>query len=240
MENSRLIEQYLLRYLAGTIFAFFILLYLGTHNMNAISETYFDKNETLSKYTNIVLFSDSQKTESDKNKADAEKSTDKNSTVKQDIESKSISAQGLVFLLVTSFLYMHISSMPLLFLHATRSCWSSSGKSMYEYHKTLSSIRSRVSNIDFVESYKRQRENGGAYGVMLFEILFAVYLMCAIHVNMLVPALSIWFLFGFSAWYLAHRLEMQLILEEECHTCSTTNWLLRSLQGLCSTLKKRT
>jgi len=198
MNEHKTIEHYLLRYLSGSIFGVLILIYLAVNYDQQISKSFFDSNQTVVvKNTKEFLF-------------DNEKSYE-NSKIEKEISK--VSLASIIMLFVVALLYMYASSMPLLFLHTFRWVfYKDNGKyfQLTKYYKDLSKQRAidRKSNHEFIDSYRKLRENGNAFGILLSEILFASFL---INTNFSIYWIAFWFSIGLISWFVATYLEFRLV-----------------------------
>lgn len=198
MNEHKTIEHYLLRYLSGSIFGVLILIYLAVNYDQQISKSFFDSNQTVVvKNTKEFLF-------------DNEKSYE-NSKIEKEISKTSLTSIIMIFIL--ALLYMYASSMLLLLLHTFRWVfYKDNGKyfQLTKYYKDLSKQRASdlTSNHEFIDSYRKLRENGNAFGILLSEIFFASFL---IHTNFSIYWLSLWFSFGMLSWFVATYLEFRLV-----------------------------
>ena len=104
-------------------------------------------------------------------------------------------------------------SIPIYFLHITRSCGVFSG--IFEFLKASTKKRDRVENNkdwdfspEYVISYKHMREHGNAFGIILMELLLAWLLVLS---NFSIFFFISWLFLGFSGWFLGIYLEFKMI-----------------------------
>lgn len=275
--KNRFWEFYLVRYLSGTIFGVIILFFLfinfDTKITNAflsdelINEGYSARtlvNEILFN-TTIVLRPDNEEAKiklNSKSELEIENGTYQQSNEKTSRSSLLVFNKteftflSAIVITVAGFLYMYISSMIILVLHALRyitfelfkklnfipfTWFKKSINTTFSFYTDLSIIRSgeniQESNIimspyqtvvkseipndqnketnsraEFIESYRHLREHGNAFGIIVAEILFAMWLRvwCFSYWS-----IFIWAFVGFVAWIIGTSLELKFSMKRK-------------------------
>lgn len=114
------------------------------------------------------------------------------------IRKNEVNVLSMIILSVVGFLYMYISSALVLFFHTFRFVLlylikGGRKSSLYEFYLILSRTRARGKEEvriqgtnkgeggywinEYVESYRHLREHGNAFGILLSELLFAIFLI---------------------------------------------------------------
>jgi len=206
--SNRWWESYLVRYLAGNIFAVFVVFYLFVNHGNKIAEQ-FCSTDFSHQYS---ICKNDESNNSNFTKEVFSLVFKKVETTKTTTE---ITFVSLLVMVVFGFLYMYISSIPIYFTHIFRF-----GGSTFKEYKKSASMRDKIKkkkkhysydiSPTYIESYKHAREHGNAFGIILMEMLFALYLICT---DFSIYGLVLWLSFGFSGWFLGIWLEKKMIDE---------------------------
>ncbi|WP_143014482.1 MULTISPECIES: hypothetical protein [unclassified Paenibacillus] len=140
-----------------------------------------------------------------------------------------------IIIAVFGFLYMYLSSMLILILHAARLVIYPRMKEMkvlsplFYFYVDLSFLRSQreqtngkkdsVADSDsagnrhlneYIESYRHLREHGNAFAIISCEIIFALWLILW---SFSVLAIVIWVSAGSIAWFIGSYLEIRMVKE---------------------------
>jgi len=228
--KNRWWESYLVRYLVGNIFAVVLLFYLFINYDKDIGKQFckygnttnfcmkIDNNTTFSKEVFDFIFQSSKDIKGSNliliEKTIVAKSDLNNTYRNYKITTTDISFVSLIIMGLLGFMYMYIASIPIYFIHIIRGGLGNT----FEFYKKSSNIRDRIKNKKniflgeltptYIESYKHMREHGNAHGIVLMELLFALFL---IQCNFSIFALVFWLLFGFFGWFLGIYLEKKMI-----------------------------
>jgi len=233
LNENRWWEAYLVRYLAGNIFAVLVLFYLVINYGDKIGQkfcnstisnnySFCDKNSTkFSREIFAFIFQTSKEINSSNvvllENTIGNKNYDSSDTskVKQHtITITELNFINLIFIGLLGFLYMYISSIPIYFTHIKRGGIDN----IYKFYQKLASKRDEIKKTkhyyceeitpSYIESYKHMREHGNAFGIILMEMIFACWL---IVFNFCILSIVVWLLFGFYGWFLAQYLEARMI-----------------------------
>ena len=214
--NNRWWENYLVRYLAGNIFAIFVIFYLFLNYGDKIGDRFCHTN--LSQQYTICK---NQKTDNNPNFSKEvfsflfQSTTTTNTLCAKNILDKTtteISFINFIIISIFGFLYMYISSIPIYLMHIFRFGISHDGL------KESANMRDAIRNSKccdknnftptYIESYTHVREHGNAFGIILMEILFAFYLVSC---DFSISAVLVWITFGFVGWFYGIYLEHMMI-----------------------------
>lgn len=219
--SNRFWEFYLVRYLAGTLFAVLVVIILGANYSSKIDRalSFNTVEETAATLTVENIYNTIFKSSEIENK---------NFTspygmwswpfILQSTEGKkeigSFTFEAIIIFLLIGFLYMYLSSMPIYMLHIFRFIlypiftWKFKWFWPYEFYKSSNNARIKHSKTVYISSYQHLREHGNAFGIILMEILFAYLLV--------IFEFSLWFIaswvsVGFLGWFLGHYLEFKMM-----------------------------
>lgn len=149
------------------------------------------------------------------------------------IRKNEVTVLSMITLAVVGFLYMYISSAVVLFFHTFRfliTCLIKGGRKsyLYEFYMILSRTRAKGKQAvskktddtedmkefkgeywisEYVESYRHLREHGNAFGILLSELAFALFL---IKTNFQMGWIAGWLALGFISWWVATYMEIKL------------------------------
>ena len=226
-DSHRWWESYLVRYLAGNIFAVLCFFYVVWFHSDIVLEKLklenCQKGELLSAVLSFVCAKD-----------------------------KEINAVNLFVVFVFGFLYMYIASIPIFFAHAVRGLFYKTNNMFFAFFGLVGfaisfkmglfniifflgivlfalsfcsvNISSYIENIackrkqvnngksyysdEYITTYKHLREHGNAYGIILMEIIFTY---CLIEFKFSLWFFIAWICFGFYGWFLGQYLEFKML-----------------------------
>jgi len=228
-KNNRWWENYLVRYLAGNIFAVIVLFFLfinygdriGTkfcntrfsENYSICKESYINKNSDFTKEIYGFIFQSSTEIRRSNEILGNSSNKIQINAFKNEIHTTTdITFMSVLIVGVFSFLYMYISSIPIYLAHILR-FWPNITQGYKESTFIRDTMKNNSCHIDgfttkYVESYTHMREHGNAFGIILMEILFA-YLL--VETNFSMYFIISWLFLGFLGWVLGIRLEYEML-----------------------------
>ena len=235
-QNNHWWESYFVRYLAGNIFSVIVIFYLFLNYGDKIGDRFCntdlsqqyqicklqktDDNLTISKKIFSLFFQSSTTTYTENILSNTKQTTE-------------ITLVNIILIGIFGFLYMYISSIPIYLMHIFRFGCSHQGlKKSASIRDAITDKKSCCKNCLFIfgcshqslrksyyknnfsptyiESYQHLREHGNAFGIIIMQILFAVYLICS---NFSIWAIALWIMFGFIGWFYGIYLEFKMIDE---------------------------
>lgn len=253
--NNRFWEFYLVRYLSGSIFGVIILCYLVWNYDDKITDVFLSKNAQLQGHTvhsliNEVLFNTNTKVTTTEgttikinNNAEIEIESISNANNLSTSNTFTVSKTELtvlsaIILGISGFLFMYLSSMLILVLHALRNpifqllnklrkppvtCFKSLLHNIYEFYNRLTYTRTLgseaslndVSNLPkknaYIKEYVESYRHLREHGNAFGIIASEIcFASWLILFNFSIFSILLWCMLGFGAWILGVALEIKL------------------------------